>query len=320
MKRPFVKMGMLLGFVLVAAIGISTIATTHNVNASATAASNESSQNLAKAVITVEGMSCGGCVDTINAALSKFEGVADIKVDIANGKTEVIYQVDKITDVGEMADAITASGYSAKVVRIVTAEELRNEQLQAQAKSAKAIASVGNMEISRTDYEAELAHARGRYEMLYGNSVFSDQRGTQLLANLKVQITRRLITEAIQLHEINRASFDIGSAAFDHRYQEYLDKRGLTPEAFGAELEKNGYSTDYFMRKFRDRVLIESYVNERVFDGITNETEKQKRYTDWFNNARLLAEVTYYDKDLERQIQPSNSGAGGCGNSCSATR
>ena len=319
MKLPILKIGLLLGVIAAIAIGFTVFATTNPANKAATTAVNEPFNNLAKAVITVDGMSCGGCVSTINAALESFEGIKDINVDVASGKTEVIYRTDKLTDVGKLVDAITASGYPAKVLKIITAQEMEKQRLYAESMAANAIATVGNIEISRADFEAELAHARSRYESLYGAAVFSDQRGIRLLGNLKAQITQRLIAEAIQLNEIKQANFSIDDATVEGRYQAYLDKQGLTKEAFAAALKENGYSIDYFMRKFRDRVLIESYLEQKIFNGLTNDSEKQKRYAEWFANARLLAEVDYYDKDLERQVA-LNSRSGGCGNSCSASQ
>jgi len=320
MKRPYTILVTISGFFLLAASGMSAFTGMTPVNASSTTTMAESNESLAKVVIAIDGMSCGGCVATINEALAKFESIREISVDVANGKAEVLYQADAMTDVEKWADAITKSGYPARIALTVTAEAYRSELLETRNKSTRAIASVGNMEISRTDFEAELAHARSRYETLYGDSVFSSQRGKQLLKSLEIQITRRLIAETVQLNEINQAGFVMDSALLEDRYQEFLDKRGLTSKAFEDELHKNGYSKNYFMRKFRNRIRIDSYLDREVFIGITNENEKQKRYLDWFNNAQLLAEVTYYDKELERNVLSATTKTGGCGNSCSTAR
>jgi hypothetical protein len=64
-------------------------------------------------------------------------------------------------------------------------------------------------------------------------------------------------------------------------------------------------------------VLINKYLDEKILDGPTDKFEKQRRYTSWFNNAKLLAKVVYYDRELERLIQARAAG-GGCssGSSC----
>ena len=40
-----------------------------------------------KAVLSVEGMSCSGCIYTIKNSLADFDGIADIQVDVAAGRT-----------------------------------------------------------------------------------------------------------------------------------------------------------------------------------------------------------------------------------------
>ena len=86
---------------------------------------------------------------------------------------------------------------------------------------------------------------------------------------------------------------------------------------FSSELKENGYEMDYFRKKFETRVLINKYLEEKILPGVTNEYEKQRRYSFWFNNARLLAKVVYYDKDLERLVRKSSSGGGCSGGTCS---
>ena len=96
----------------------------------------------------------------------------------------------------------------------------------------------------------------------------------------------------------------------------FLKERGMSRSKLKSALEENGYPFDYFMKRFQNRVLIETYVDENVIAGLTSDFDKQSRYADWFANARLLAEVVYYDKDLERLIQTQSAGSG-CGSSCS---
>jgi len=87
---------------------------------------------------------------------------------------------------------------------------------------------------------------------------------------------------------------------------------------FNSEINKRGYSPEYFRKKFEMQVLINKYLDTRVLVGLTNDVEKQQQYSTWFNNARLLANVVYYDRELERLVQ-AQSASGGCsgGSSCS---
>jgi len=268
-----------------------------------------------KALLKVDGMSCSGCIFTIKNSLAEFEGIADVQVDVAAGTTAIVYDKAQQPDAGKMAAAITASGYPARVLRILSPEQVAQEARQNQAKSATAIAVVGGVDVPRADFETEMAHARGRYEMVYGGEALGTAQGQRLLDNLKAQIAGRLINESIQLQEVQRSGFSIDPLQVTQAYQEYWQKRGFADSsAFETELRQNGYPPAYFIKRFGNQVLINTYIDQEVMTAHLNDIEKRQRYADWFANARLLAEVTYYDKDLERLMQSSS---GSCGNSCS---
>ncbi len=272
-----------------------------------------------KALLKIEGMTCGGCVATIQSSLAEFDGILDIQVDVAAGTAAVVYDSRKISDVAQMAQAITAQGYPTTVVRVVSADELQHARQTAARKSRQAIAAVGGLEIARADFEAEMAHVRSRYAAIYGAGAMEGPQGQRLTANLKRQVARRLIDEGIQLQEIQRVGYRIPPADLDRAFDNYLLERKLSPEAFEAGLEENDMSLTYFKKKFRNRVLIRRYIEEEVLPAGLSEVEKQKRYADWFANARLMAEVTYYDPEIERLVGRASAG-GGCGSSCSADR
>ncbi len=272
-----------------------------------------------RVLFQIEGMTCGGCVATIKSSLAGFDGIKDIQVDVATGTAAVLYDSRKIGDVEKLAQAITASGYQATVARVVDADQLQREKQTAARKSRQAIAAVGSVEIARTDFEAEMAHARSRYAAIYGAAVMEGQQGQRLEDNLKRQVARRLIEEGIHLQEIQRVGYRLPPEALERAFNAYLVKRKLSPEAFEADLVKNDMSLTYFKKKFSNRVLIRRYIDEEVIPSGLSDVEKQKRYADWFANARLMAGVTFYDTEIERLVGRSSAG-GGCGSSCSAAR
>ena len=63
-------------------------------------------------------------------------------------------------------------------------------------------------------------------------------------------------------------------------------------------------------------MTINRYLTENVLPAMANEVEKQKAYSDWYSNARLMAKVSYYDRELEAIVNNAGGGSG-CGNSCS---
>ena len=315
MKNPRIK-----PTTIFAAVGLIALATLVTMAYSTNQTTGSpSAGSLSKVILDVGGMSCSGCVSTINSSLAGFEGIDSVQVDVAAGKTEIFYDPRKLEDIGKFAKAITDSGYPAKIVRSVSSEVLEKERRDTEIKSRRAIASAGGIDISRADFEIELAHAMNRYQSAYGQEVFTDQQGKQLLNNLKGQIAQRLVNEGIQLQEIHRIGFDIDPSTVNSHYGAFLSKRGLTRGDFEAELKKTGYSPEYFMKKFRNRALIDTYIDEKVIAGTLNDAEKQRRYADWFANARLLAKVVYFDEEIGRLAREQSAG-GGCGSSCSATR
>ena len=87
---------------------------------------------------------------------------------------------------------------------------------------------------------------------------------------------------------------------------------GKSQEEFRESLNETGYDFNYFNKKFEIKVLINKYINDRVLADASNPAEKQNVLTAWFKNAKLLAEVVYYDKDLEKLIR-DQSASSGCG-------
>ena len=67
-------------------------------------------------------------------------------------------------------------------------------------------------------------------------------------------------------------------------------------------------------------MLISKYIDDIVLDGATDGFEKQRRYSSWFNNARLLSKVVYYDKEIERLIQTRSGGGCSGGSGCSTSK
>ena len=64
--------------------------------------------------LDVRGMSCGGCVKNVNAALKPLPGVGYVDVDLAAGRVTVTG--DLVQGGEKLALALTAAGYPAKLI------------------------------------------------------------------------------------------------------------------------------------------------------------------------------------------------------------
>lgn len=272
-----------------------------------------------RAIFKVEGMSCSGCIFTIKSSLAEFEGINEILVDVSAGKADIYYDATKIKDFDQIATAITASGYPAKLDKIETAEQVSKALDFMEARGRLYIASAGNLDISRNDLDTEVEYAKKIYSKNHGEVFFSTDRGKSLLNGLKREIVSRLVNEGIQLQEIQKAGFKVNKTIVDKELNEFLQKKGMKLEDYKTALKDNGLSFERFVKKFETRVLVMRYLDSEVFPGGSNDIEKQQLYSNWFDNAKLLAKVIYYDKDLERLVQNQSSGCGsGSGSCCSS--
>lgn len=61
-------------------------------------------------VIGIEGMSCGGCVASVERALKALPGVSDVKVDLAARNATVDFDPAQ-TDLTQLKQAIEEAGY-----------------------------------------------------------------------------------------------------------------------------------------------------------------------------------------------------------------
>lgn len=272
-----------------------------------------------KAILSVSNMTCGGCINTIKKSVAPLPGTGDVYVDLASGTVEVFYDETLMADPQTIARAITRGGYPAEIKNTISSGQLRLESALAAKQTQTYIAKVGKRKIRRKDYTIELKHARIRYEKVYGSDMFSSSRGKQLLQRIETQIVQRLIDEAIKFQEIKRAGYTIQEDKVDRELSIYAQEQKMTMEQLKKELKVNGFSFDYFRKKFAQRLILQNYLEDKVLAGSIDEEDRRKRYTSWLTNNRTMAKITFYDKRLEALLKTTGgSCCGGAG--CSASR
>ena len=72
--------------------------------------------------LNVQGMSCGGCVKSVTAALTRLPGVSTVDVDLQSGHVTVNGDLTQGGD--PLVLALTAAGYPAKLTSAMTASPL----------------------------------------------------------------------------------------------------------------------------------------------------------------------------------------------------
>ena len=271
-----------------------------------------SDANLSKVVLNVSNMSCSGCISTIKGALAGYTGIKDILVDISSGKAEVYFNREELKDVSEIEKAITDSGYPARIIKTLTPEDLRNERDMAASKAEYYIASVSGYDIARADFTKELNAARQRVRKAYGDGILETAQGRTVDNRLKAQVASRLIDEGILLQQIKKSGYELNEDIMNIELEKHIKNSGKNENEFQQSIKDDGYDYDYFKKRFETRLLINRYLDEKVLAGASNQYEKQRMFASWFKNSQLLAEVVYYDKDLENAAR-NLSASGSCG-------
>ena len=74
--------------------------------------------------LSIQGMTCLGCEQTIQAAIGSINGVKQVKATFKDGKAFVEF-VPKMADTTKMKEKVTASGYIVTSIRSIPLDTLR---------------------------------------------------------------------------------------------------------------------------------------------------------------------------------------------------
>jgi len=121
-----------------------------------------------------------------------------------------------------------------------------------------------------------------------------------------------LIDEGIFLQQINKSGYKLNESKLNSELKKFIKDSGKNENEFQQSIKDDGYDYEYFKKRFETRLLINKYLDEKIMAGASSQYEKQNMFANWFKNSQLLAEVIYYDKDLENAVRNSKA-SGGCG-------
>ncbi|MEM9374028.1 MAG: heavy metal-associated domain-containing protein [Planctomycetota bacterium] len=68
------------------------------------------------ALLTVEGLGCPMCAESIHALLDNVDGVADSSVNLANGIVDVRFDSGAVVSRSALAAAVSGSGFSLRAI------------------------------------------------------------------------------------------------------------------------------------------------------------------------------------------------------------
>ena len=76
--------------------------------------------------VTIKGMSCTGCEQTIQSGVAGIAGVKQVKADFKTGKARVEF-VPGVADTTEMKTKITASGYIVAGIKPISTDSIQSK-------------------------------------------------------------------------------------------------------------------------------------------------------------------------------------------------
>lgn len=63
-------------------------------------------------ILTINGMTCSGCVNNVSRILQQITGVSSVQVDLATGQTQIQFDESQ-TQISELIEALEYAGYDA---------------------------------------------------------------------------------------------------------------------------------------------------------------------------------------------------------------
>jgi copper chaperone CopZ len=75
--------------------------------------------------LTVNGMSCGGCVTRVTEALKALPGIGGVEIALSTGKVDVTYD-ERLAQAAQMNSAIERAGYSVGPIQTDVASKSKS--------------------------------------------------------------------------------------------------------------------------------------------------------------------------------------------------
>ena len=250
--------------------------------------------------LNVANLSCGSCVENIKQALAGVDGIGTVDVSVTSGRGQVTYDPTRI-QAEEIAQVVTKAGYPAKVRLDLDAEQYRKLQTENEQLSAAYVARVGKRLVARSDFE-ELVKLRS---------------GAALTGDLSPYATQQLqgqVWNELKEREILLAAAEKNQVVVQNGEVELEIKRiKQSTKDFDQAVKARFGSYERFFSQVRDNMIINRNIERNVIAGLTNDREKQLRFSQWYEQTQQQTDVVIFDPLLK---QAEAAGTSSCGGSC----
>jgi copper chaperone CopZ len=258
----------------------------------------------AMAELNVTNLSCGSCVNNIQQALAKVDGVGTADISVTNGRGQVTYDPTR-TSSAAIVKAVTDAGYPSTVRIDLSADDYQKLQSESEQLSAAYVARIGSRLLSRDDFSQAL-RLRRTADLGGSNSSFDSPQ-------LQAQVWKEL-----KEREILLAAADVNKIVVqDEEVNLEIERiKGSNPD-FEKTVKSRFGSPEQFFTKVKENMIINRNIDLNVIAGVQTDRDKQLRFTEWYNDTLQKTDVLIFDPAIK---QAEASGSSSCGGSCGGSK
>lgn len=250
--------------------------------------------------LNVSNLSCGSCVSKIQNALGGIDGVGQVSVSVTNGRSQVTYDPALISST-KIAKVVTDAGYPASVRLDLTAAEYQQLQAESEQLGVSYIARIGTRLLSRDDFY-RIVQLRSGSSLTGSPSPYGDQQ-------LQAQVWKELKEREIMLDAADKNQIVVQNGEVELE----INRIKGTNKDFDAAVKARFGSHERFFAQIKENMIINRNIEQNVFAGLSSDSEKQQRFSEWYNNTLQNTNVVIFDSSIK---QADAGGGSSCGSSC----
>ena len=96
-------------------------------------AKEETEESIREILLPISGMTCASCVNAVQKAIGKLDGIREVNGNLATEKARVVYDPSKVR-ISEIKDAVSRAGYQALEIETKDQEDQERERRERDVK------------------------------------------------------------------------------------------------------------------------------------------------------------------------------------------
>lgn len=254
--------------------------------------------SLAMTELNVQNMTCGSCVATITEALESVDGIESIDVSVTTGRSKVVFNPDQI-DAVRIAEMVTDVGFPAKVGQLLDADQYQALQSEETRLSVNYVARIGEQLIGRQAFENEV----DRQLLSSGVESLPESRAQVVGQSWQALLQRTLLIQAAAENQVV-----VQNGEVDLR----IEKLQKSTPNLDRYIQSRYGSAELFFQQLKEDMIISRNIEDHVLDQIKEPSQRQQRYSQWYQNLVDNASIVIYDEQLKQSASASGGCSGGC--------